>query len=126
VCEFTLRVGFSGKAWDWLGQFVGDDVFVKFVAGEPGVPQADGDDGTELDDGENDESDEEGELDPDNETEAGEEPTLSLVHSKSGPSDLAAYHEKQLDQEQRRPRGRPKGSTKNRVDPLTVNEATAF
>jgi hypothetical protein len=112
------------REWEWNN--IKGEFFLEAAPSQHALPLEDEADEEENEGDEEEEPDKEGELDPDNETEAGEEPTLSLVHSKSGPSDLAAYHEKQLDQEQRRPRGRPKGSTKNRVDPLTVNEATAF
>ena len=127
VCEFLLRVGFSTAAWDWLGQFVGDDVFVKFVPGEPGKVEAAEQDGTLLDDGENDEDedeepegeddeelDEESELDPDSGR------VVVMPPAKSGPKDLAAFHENEVAKEQKRGRGRPRKV----VDPLTVNAPT--
>ena len=45
--------------------------------------------------------------------------------SKSGPKDLASYHESVLETESpvKRGRGRPR---KNPVDPLTIDVATAF
>ena len=43
--------------------------------------------------------------------------------ARSGPKELAAYHEKVLDGTETRKRGRPR---KTAVDPLSVNEATAF
>jgi hypothetical protein len=43
--------------------------------------------------------------------------------AKNEPKNLAAYHEKVVDQEVKRGRGRPR---KTPVDPLTVNTATAF
>lgn len=49
--------------------------------------------------------------------------TPGKEHQKSSPKDLAAYHEQTLDAEPARKRGRPRKIT---VDPLTVDEATAF
>jgi len=117
VMDFSIRLQFATKRWDWLGQYVGDDVWCKFTPGESGTAQVDTEqDGTLLDDGENDAEDE-GDLDPDNETE-GDDPELdkpeeleyesgpSLV--RSGPKELAAFHEKEVEAEQKRGRGRPK------------------
>jgi hypothetical protein len=53
VCDFVIRIGFSTAAWQWLGQYVGDDAYVKFVPGEAGGSQGEEEDGTLLDDGEN-------------------------------------------------------------------------
>jgi hypothetical protein len=113
VMTFTIRTKYSGKKWEWLGNFVGEDVWAKFTPGEVGTAKADEEDGTLLDDGEND-------LDPDNELETGEgdDPELDkpeeleydsgpkLVHS--GPKELAAYHEKVVEGEVKRGRGRPR------------------
>ena len=117
VMDFSIRLQFATKRWDWLGQYVGDDVWCKFTPGESGTAQVDTEqDGTLLDDGENDAEDED-DLDPDNETE-GDDPELdkpeeleyesgpSLV--RSGPKELAAFHEKEVEAEQKRGRGRPK------------------
>jgi hypothetical protein len=105
VLSFTLRMPFSGKKWNYLGQYVGEDVWAKFIPGEAGTAFVESEDGTLLDDGENDQ----GDLDPDNEMETGEgdDPELdkpeeleyesgpSLV--RSGPKELAAFHEKEVD-----------------------------
>ena len=48
---------------------------------------------------------------------------LLVSVEKSGPKDLAAYHDKVVEGEVKRGRGRPR---KNPVDPLTVDVATAF
>ena len=127
ILSLTLRFPFSTKLWNWLGQYVGDDVWAKFVPGEAGVAQAHEEDGTELDDGENDED-----LDPDNEENAGDDPELDTPieleyeepAGKSGPSNLVAFHHDVVEAEQKRGRGRPR---KTQVDPLTVNSiSTAF
>ena len=122
VMEFSIRMPFLSKRWDWLGQYVGDDVWAKFTPAEAGTAQVDTEeDGTLLDDGENDD---EPDLDQDNEFEAGtgedaeeteneDEPT-----GKSGPKNLVAFHTGVVEQEQKRGRGRPR---KDSVDPLTVN-----
>ena len=116
VMDFSIRLQFATKRWDWLGQYVGDDVWCKFTPGESGTAQVDTEqDGTLLDEGENDEDD----LDPDNETE-GFDPELdkpeeleyesgpALVKGKSGPKDLAAFHEQVVEGEVKRGRGRPR------------------
>lgn len=124
ICSFTLRMGFSRRKWDWLGQFVGEDVWVKFTPGEAGTAKVEEEDGTLLDDGENDdeESDEEGEDVPTSgeEDETEEDSDLdtpeelvyedgpTLVKGKSGPKDLAAFHEGQVEAEAKRGRGRPR------------------
>ena len=121
VMTLTVRMNFSKSKWDWLGQFVGEDVWAKFTPGEAGTAKVEEEDGTLLDDGENDD---EPDLDQDNEFEAGtgedaedteneDEPT-----GKSGPKNLVAFHTGVVEQEQKRGRGRPK---KDSVDPLTVN-----
>jgi hypothetical protein len=119
VLSFTIRMPFTSKKWNYLGQYVGEDVWAKFIPGESGKAFVEDSDGTLLDDGENDEDEEqdtendvEADLDPDNEHDG---PTLV----KSGPKDLAAYHEGEVSKEQRK-RGRP---AKTPVDPLTVNSA---
>ena len=66
VLSFTFRTPFSTQLWNWLGQYVGEDVWTKFTPGEAEVAQGGEEDGTLLDDGENEET---GDLDPDNETE---------------------------------------------------------
>lgn len=124
VISFTIRMPFSGnKKWEWFGQFVGEDVWVKFTPGEAGTAKVEEEDGTLLDDGENedgpdgDEDSEEGEYDPD----SGE--VIEMPLEKSGPSVLKAFHEKTIENEQKRGRGRPK---KDAVDPLTVESPMAF
>jgi hypothetical protein len=123
VMTFTVRMSFSKSKWDWLGQFVGEDVWAKFTPGEAGTAKVEEEDGTLLDDGENedgpdgDEDSEEGEYDPD----SGE--VIEMPLEKSGPSVLKAFHEKTIENEQKRGRGRPK---KDAVDPLTVESPMAF
>jgi hypothetical protein len=118
ILSFTLRIPFSGTNWNALGQFVGEDVWAKFIPGEAGTAFVESEDGTLLDDGENDQ----GDLDPDNEMETGEgdDPELdkpeeleyedgpTLVKTKSGPKELAEYHEKVVEGEVKRGRGRPR------------------
>lgn len=117
VLSFTLRIPFSGKKWNYLGQYVGEDVWAKFIPGESGKAFVEEDDGTLLDDGENDDEDD---LDPDNEMETGDgnDPELDtpeeleyedgpkLIHS--GPKDLAAFHEKVVESEGKKGPGRPR------------------
>jgi hypothetical protein len=114
VLSFTIRMPFTGKKWNWLGQFVGEDVWAKFIPGEAGTAFVEDSDGTLLDDGENDE----GDLDPDNEEgdfdsepdapeESKDEDGPKLL--KSGPKELAAFHEEEVGKEQKK-RGRPKMS----------------
>ena len=123
VMTFTVRMSFSKSKWDWLGQFVGEDVWAKFTPGEAGTAKVEEEDGTLLDDGENEdgpdgeEDEEEGEYDPD----SGE--VIEMPSGKSGPSVLKSFHEKTVELEQKRGRGRPK---KDAVDPLTVDSAMAF
>ena len=114
VLSFTIRIPFSCKRWEWLGNFVGEDVWVKFTPGEAGTVRVETEqDGTLLDDGENDEDEDdepqtiEGEVDdPDEDEEAtvdapDGDPRLSLVASggKSGPKNLKAFHEKELEKD---------------------------
>jgi hypothetical protein len=117
--SFTIRMPFSGKRWEWLGNFVGEDVWAKFIPGEAGIAGQEEEDGTELDDGEND--DQPG-LGPDNEFDPVLDKPIELEYDsgpklvKSGPDSLAAFHEGVVAQEVKRGRGRPKKV----VDPLTV------
>jgi len=101
VLNLTLRCGFSSKLWNWLGQFVGEDVWARFVPGEAGGEGEGEEDGTLLDDGENDEQ--KADLDPDNEHDG---PTL-VRSGKSGPKDLATFHEGEVAKEEKK---RPKKS----------------
>ena len=127
MCSFTIRIPFSGKRWEWLGMCVGEDVWVKFTPGDAGTVRVeDEQDGTLLDDGENDE-DEEGD-EPELESAAGDDPELDkpeeleydsgpkLVHS--GPKELAAYHEKVVEGEVKRGRGRPRKIPSGFENPL--------
>jgi hypothetical protein len=122
ILSFTLRIPFSGTNWNALGQFVGEDVWAKFIPGEAGTAFVESEDGTLLDDGENEQEDEDeadqGDLDQDHQEE-GFDPELdkpeeleyesgpSLV-KKSGPKDLAAFHEQVVEGEVKRGRGRPR------------------
>jgi hypothetical protein len=101
VLNFTLRVSFSGRIWNWLGQFVGEEVWARFTPGASEDSEDGEEDGTLLDDGENDEA--ALDVDPDNEHDG---PTLV----KSGPKSLANYHEEEVAKEKKRGRGRPKKS----------------
>ena len=117
VMTLTVRMNFSKSKWDWLGQFVGEDVWAKFTPGEAGTAKVEEEDGTLLDDGENDDEDD---LDPDNEMETGDgnDPDLDtpeeleyedgpkLIHS--GPKDLAAFHEKVVESGGKKGPGRPR------------------
>ena len=131
VLNFVVRISYTKRRWEWLGEFQGDEVWMRFTPGIVGLPEKE-EDGTLLDDGENDEDDgvdpstaasdqldEEDDLDPDNETE-GFDPELdkpeeleyesgpALVKGKSGPKDLAAFHEQVVEGEVKRGRGRPR------------------
>ena len=101
--SFTIRMPFTGKKWNWLGQYVGEEVWAKFIPGESGEAFVEDEDGTLLDDGENDDAEQD--LDPDREHDG---PTL--VKSVSGPKDLAAFHEGEVAKEEKRGRGKPKKS----------------
>jgi hypothetical protein len=132
VLSFTLRMPFSGKKWNYLGQYVGEDVWAKFIPGEAGTAFVESEDGTLLDDGENEQDD----LDPDNEMETGEgdDPELdkpeeleyedgpTLVKGKSGPKDLAAFHEGQVEAEAKRGPGRPRKVPQGFSKPLNQPE----
>ena len=89
----------------------------------PGLGEAGGSDDSkeeqEIDnDGENDEDEDEGDLDPDNETEKAIDQELDKPEEleyeagptlvRSGPKELAAFHEKVVDGEEKRGRGRPR------------------
>lgn len=118
VLSFTIRIPFSGKRWEWLGNFVGEDVWAKFTPGEAGTVRVETEqDGTLLDDGENEDD---GDLDQDNEEDAGEDADVGqpdvLEYEDETPGkkhdakELAAYHEKVVTMEQapkaiRRPKG---------------------
>jgi hypothetical protein len=118
VANFTVYAPFSTDLWSYLGQYGGDTVWCSFT---PGLGESGGSDDSkeeqEIDnDGENDED--EGDLDPDNETETGDDPELDKPEEleyedgptlvRSGPKELAAFHETVVDAEQKRGRGRPK------------------
>jgi hypothetical protein len=99
--SFTIRLPFSGPRWNWLGQYVGEEVWAKFIPGESGTAFVEDEDGTLLDDGENDG---EADLDPDDEHDG-----PKLVKA-SGPKELAAFHEGEVEKEEKRGPGRPKKS----------------
>ncbi len=97
VMEFAVRLPFSEALWRWFGAYAGETVWVKFVPGVPEEIEGSDDDGPEIED-----EDEDADLDPDNEHDG---PTLV----KSGPKDLAAFHEGEVAKEEKK-RGRPKKS----------------
>ena len=114
---FVLRVPFNTKRWQWLGQYVGEDVWARFLPGEVGLPEKELEDGTLLDDGENEDD---GDLDQDNEEDAGEDVDVGqpdvLEYEDETPGkkhdakELATYHENVVAMEQapkaiRRPKG---------------------
>jgi hypothetical protein len=129
VLSFTIRMPFSSKKWNYLGQYVGEDVWAKFIPGEAGTAFVETEDGTLLDDGENEETEEEsvaksqGAVDGFFETKESakeewytpvpddpeEEP--EAVSGKSGPAELKAFHEAELEKEAKRKPGRPKKVT---------------
>jgi hypothetical protein len=137
VLSFTLRMPFSGKKWNYLGQYVGEDVWAKFIPGEAGTAFVESEDGTLLDDGENEQEDEDeadqGDLDQDHQEE-GFNPELdtpeeleyesgpALVKTKSGPKDLAAFHEQVVEGEVKRKRGRPRKVPLGFTKPLNQPE----
>jgi hypothetical protein len=96
--SFTIRMPFTSKKWDWLGNYVGEEVWAKFIPGELGTAFVEDEDGTLLDDGENDGEDD---LDPDDEHDG-----PKLVKA-SGPKELAAFHEEEVA---KKGPGRPKKS----------------
>jgi hypothetical protein len=116
--EFTIYAPFSANLWQWLGAFGGETCWCSFT---PGVVETEPETDEEEDEGDDEE---EGEEETDEAETKETEEGLALVPSgKSGPKQLAEFHEKQLDGEQKRGRGRPR---KTPVDPLTVDQATAF
>ena len=120
VMEFAMRLPFSEALWRWFGAFAGEPVWVKF---EPGVPEeAEGsdDDGPEIED-EDDQDDDES-AGSDSELDKPIELEYEEHHGKSGPSNLVAFHQDVVAQEQKKGRGRPR---KTPVDPLTVNSIDA-
>jgi hypothetical protein len=127
VLSFTIRIPFSGNRWQWLGMFVGEDVWAKFTPGEAGTVRVETEqDGTLLDDGENDDDEDEGD-EPDTLPDSGDgddpeldkpeeleyespDPRISLVAGgKSGPKDLAAFHDQELDKGTKTAVRRPRG-----------------
>jgi hypothetical protein len=117
VCEFAMRLPFSEALWSWFGAYAGEPVWVKFVPGVPEEAEGSDDDGPEIEDDDDEEDDD---LDPDNEMEAGNDPELDtpieleydegpkLLRGKSGPKDLAAFHEKVVESEAKKGPGRPR------------------
>ena len=120
VMTFNIRTKFSGKKWDWLGQFVGEDVWAKFTPGDVGTAKVEQEqDGTTLDFGDNDSDDDEessGELElavpdgdePDPVLDVPEEIEYEEPKGKHGPKQLAAFHENMIEIEEKRGPGRPK------------------
>lgn len=118
VLSFTLRMPFSSKKWNWLGQYVGEDVWAKFIPGEAGTAFVETDDGTLLDAGENDDDGEGDEPDTLPDSGEGDDPELDKPEEleyedgptlvRSGPKELAAFHETVVEAEEKRGRGRPK------------------
>jgi hypothetical protein len=116
VLNFVVRISYTKRRWEWLGEFQGDEVWMRFTPGIVGLPEKE-EDGTLLDDGENDDEDD---LDPDNEMETGDgnDPDLDtpeeleyedgpkLIHS--GPKNLAAFHEKVVESGGKKGPGRPR------------------
>lgn len=106
VMDFSLRMGFSTALWNWFGQYVGDDVWVKFTPGTADDSSNGEDDGTLLDDGENDEEETAEESVAKSQEAAddffgsNEEEEEPAPHGKSGPKELQAFHEEQVEAEQ--------------------------
>lgn len=128
ACSFVIYTGFSTALWAWLGQYGGDSCFCSFTPGL-GDPQVatlgEGQDtfvlsaGDESDDEINEgegsgdaQEEEEDDLsdlnhaDDDVKDDIPEEEEEPVAAGKSGPADLKAYHEKELDKEQAK--GKPK------------------
>ena len=123
VANFVIYAPFSTALWSYLGQYGGDTCWCSFTPGlgEVGEPEDDGDDV----DSENDDEDEDAAATHDEdeadalELAAGDDPELDKEEvieyeegKKSGPKDLAAFHEKELEKESKgkvesikRPRG---------------------
>lgn len=136
--SFVIYAPFSGALWQWLGQFGGDACWCSFTPGVPGLATSssdqpaltdgDGDgDGDEDDDMEDDDGEDLGEEGIDEEAEY--DPDLGAVvemPKKSGPRDLAAFHENVVQGEAiadiKRGRGRPR----KQVDPLAVQTPQPF
>lgn len=103
VMTFNIRTPFSGKKWDWFGQFVGEDVWAKFTPGEAGTAKVEEEDGTMLDDGENDED--EGD-EPETNPQPDENSELDIPEvleydepvGKSGPKKVPSGFDKPLHQ----------------------------
>lgn len=124
VVNFCIYLPFSTAIWAWLGQFGGDACFCSFTPSVPGLVESShqpGDvalvEGNLLGDGEEEEEDDEPEFDEDVEDE--EEASAG---GRSGPKELAAYHESVVQGEVKKGRGRPRKI----VDPLTVQEPAVF
>lgn len=104
---FTIRMQFSTRRWDWLGQYVGEEVWAKFVPGVAGLAAPAGEeDGTTLDDGNNEQGEDEGDAEGEEEGQAEEpdDPRLAATPTKSGPKELAAFHEGEVQKEEARGR----------------------
>lgn len=126
VCEFAMRLPFSEALWSWFGAFAGEKVWVRF---EPGVTQegeGSDDDGPQIDDDEEYDGSipsDADELEPD---EIGDDPELDKPEEleyeepagKSGPKLLAAFHEKVVEGEVKKGRGRPPKAPQGFSKPL--------
>jgi len=100
VMEFSVRMPFTQSRWNWLGQYNGEEVFIKFVPGEKAEPTR----GTTEED---DDSEQESAADDKDEDDAPPavaatspplqfpEPTANRAKKRSGPEDLKKFHEKQ-------------------------------
>jgi hypothetical protein len=75
ACTFTIYTPWSGKLWNWLGQFGGEEVWCSFTPGT--------DDDEKEDHASKDEDEEE------------EEEKEKPKTGKSGPKELKAFHEQQ-------------------------------
>lgn len=85
VANFTLYIPFSRSMWNWLGQYVGDDVWCSLTPGVDGGPTDSEDD------------DEDG----DEESGDGEEEEAPSKPAKSGPKQLAAFHQQEVEKDKK-------------------------
>lgn len=108
VANFTVYTPFSSALWEWLGAFGGESCWCSFTPGVVEAGASDGEeDGTLLDDGENDgENKKEGGEESADIFEDEKEEEVPAAAQKSGPTELAAYHEQQVQKEQKKGRSK--------------------
>lgn len=77
VLQFTIRIAYSKKRWQWLGEYNGELIFVKFTPGENAKSRATDGDAP----GDDDED---------------EEAPPTAKSKKSGPKQLEAFHDNEV------------------------------